>query len=552
MSTRDELAARMARPQRHRLLQGFPAVPAMVPAVAAPEGDDDVPAHHRRFTGDCVTRRLDGALVDGRVAVARAGLAKAPVDFRARDDTPEERQWVERARANQERERERWRGIVARGDGSAPALFDVDNTRDLIVGVLPHTQCVARTESCGFCTFPYDQAVQYQRRGMVRGVLRDIEALTRDGPLAGRHVHAIYLGGGTANLSTPEEIGWLVQALSAHLRTADAELTLEGTPHLFEGLFWSHLKALTKLPVGRRRISMGVQTFDQGLLRLMGRERFGDAALVQKLVKRCRALDLACSGDLLFNLPGQSLSQMERDVDTAVAAGLDQICLYHLVLYPGLGTPWSKDPALVAAVPSNQAACEHWLRLRERLLAAGYTQSTLTNFERTDVGAKRFRYEPASFSVERTDGIGFGPLSLTTFVNPAHRRGLKLLRRKDLGDAPWSGGDLMFPYDERGLRVLFLTRGLAKTQVARGVYRALFGSEVVEDLGAALPAVVDAGLVTVSDEALALTPTGMFYADAVVSLFAQAAHGDAGAGSGVHTRDLLRQQPRSGDYHGMG
>ncbi len=548
----DELAARMARPQRHRLLQGFPALPAMAPAAAHDDDDDGAPAH-RGWRPEHLTRRLDGALDDARFRAAHQGLAKPPADLRLMGDKPEHREWLERARANQRAERERWQRVVARGDRSAPALFDVDGARDLLVGVLPHTQCVARAPSCGFCTFPYDRADLHLRRATLRTVLRDIVELTRDGPLTDRRVEAIYLGGGTANLSPPDEIELVVRALSRHLRVGDAELTLEGTPHLFEGLLWSHLRALTKLPVGQRRISMGLQTFDEGLLALMGRERFGNAALVKKLVKRCRSLELGCSGDLLFNLPGQSVAAMERDVDTAVAAGLDQICLYHLVLYPGLGTPWSNDPALLAAVPSNEAACEHWLRLRERLLAAGYTQSTLTNFERADVGGRRFRYEVASFAVERTDGLGVGPLSISTFINAAARRGLKLVRTKNLGDPPWSGRDLMYRYDERGLRVLFLTRGLATTRVARGTYRRLFGTDLADDLGAALPAITARGLATLDDDALALTPTGMFYADAVVSLLANAAHPhDDVRGAGVHTRDLLRERPQSGDYLGMG
>jgi oxygen-independent coproporphyrinogen-3 oxidase len=385
---------------------------------------------------------------------------------------------------------------------------------------------------------------------MVLSVADDIAALTRASPLAGRAVEAIYLGGGSANLATPEEIAILVRALARDLRIHDAELTLEGTPHLFEGLFFSHLKALAKLPVGHRRISMGIQTFDEGALRLMGRERFGDAALVAKLVRRCHALDIAASGDLLFNLPGETLAQMERDVDVALGTGLDQICLYHLVLYPGLDTPWAREPELLAAVPDNGRACEHWLHLRERLLAAGYRQTTLTNFERADVGARRFRYEEASFSVERTDGVGFGPLGLSTFVDVPRRRALKLLRRKDLGPTPWSGGDLMFRYDELGVRLLFLTRGLARTRVELGAYQRMFGSSLVDDFAEALAALGAAGLTVIDSSSLALTPTGMFYADAVVSVLASSAATSAGAG--LHTRDLLREMPRAGEYYGMG
>ena len=80
--------------------------------------------------------------------------------------------------------------------------------------------------------------------------------------------------------------------------------------------------------------------------------------------------------------------------------------------------------------------------------------------------------------------------------------------------------------------------------------------EEVRDAGAgnfALPlaALVDAGLVALDDRVLELSPRGMFYADAVVSLLAFGAR-SVDAGAGVHTRDLLKELPQSGDYLGMG
>ncbi len=553
MTFRDALAERLARPQRHRLLQGFPAVPAMVAAAPDDEARREVSRRFATFEGAGLVRGLDGALIDEGFAAARATLLKRqPAALPQEPDTPEWRALREQSRARVEEERRQTQRIVEAGDRSEPPSLTIDATRALIVGVIPHTQCVPRREACGFCTFPHDAPSPLGRSHMIGAVCGDIERLTRRAPLSGRSVEAIYLGGGTANLSSPAQVNELVQALARHLRIHDAELTLEGTPRLFEGLFFSHLKNLAELPVGQRRISMGIQTFDDGLLRLMGRERFGDAALVRKLVKRCRALGITTSGDLLFNLPGQTPAQMDYDVDTALDAGLDQICLYHLVLYQGLGTPWANDAALLALAPDNARACQQWLRLRERLLEAGYVQSTLTNFERRDIaeGPRRFRYETASFSAERTDGIGFGPLSLSTFLNWSERRGVKLLRRKDLGPPPWSGADLMFCYDEHTLRLLFLTRGLAKTRVDGATYRGLFGTDLQEDFREALSALVDQQLVVLAGGALALTPLGMFFADAVVSLLAVGVPHAQGAGE--HTRDLLREVPRAGDYYGMG
>jgi len=110
-------------------------------------------------------------------------------------------------------------------------------------------------------------------------------------------------------------------------------------------------------------------------------------------------------------------------------------------------------------------------------------------------------------------------MSLTTFVNPTQRRGLKLLRRKNVAGVPWSHGDLMYRYDADSLKLLQVTRGLAKTRLDGAAYLAMHGSRVV-DLAAPLSACVDAGLVVVDGDDLILTPVGMFYADAVVSTLA--------------------------------
>ena len=103
----DELSRRLAGPQRHRLLQGYPMLPLMRPAVAAERGG-------------FMERRVDGELgplpfphLQGKMAEHRAA--------------------------------------------SEPAWIELDASRPLLVGVLPHSQCNPRVEGCGFCTFPHDR-----------------------------------------------------------------------------------------------------------------------------------------------------------------------------------------------------------------------------------------------------------------------------------------------------------------------------------------------------------------------------------------------------------
>ena len=242
-------------------------------------------------------RRLDGRLVDHAYGAAVAALAEPPFEFTDQPtDTPGHRANMAAARERQLHTREQHRRTVDESDRTEPPFLSIDATRGLIVGVIPHTQCIPRTDACGFCTFPHDVANARSRDTMVEAVTEELHALCSADGVVGRSVDAIYLGGGTANLASTEQISWLVAAIGRSLRIADAELTLEGTPQLFAAWFGSHLRNLALQPVAQKRISMGIQTFDDGFLRLMGRENFGGAGVVKKLIKRCRELSITTSG----------------------------------------------------------------------------------------------------------------------------------------------------------------------------------------------------------------------------------------------------------------
>jgi coproporphyrinogen III oxidase-like Fe-S oxidoreductase len=481
---RDELRRRMAGPQRHRLLQGYPMLPLMRPAETV------------STTGrpSLVLRRLDGTLE-----------ARGP-------ELPREPAWVE-----------------------------IDPARPVIVGVLPHTQCNPRVEGCGFCTFPHDRYSKPTLYSTVEAVCGEVAGFFAAHPeMARRRVDGLYFGGATANLTPPMALRELGEKLAKHLDLRGAEVTLEGVPSLFRSLFTGPFEVLLDLPARHRRISMGVQTFDPAQLRRMGRQGFGDRGTVEKVVAKAHRHGLTASGDFLVNLPHQPRETMLDDAREAAAMGLDQICVYHLVLTERTGTPWASDPSLLAALPSVAEACDHWLAVRAWLLDHGYVQTTLTNFERADVHAtdRRFVYEPHSFTPDRYDALGFGPLSISTFVDVAARRAVKHVRGKSIGVG--QSGNLYFAYDEEDLRLLHLTRTLVRLRVDRAAYRALFGADVEAHFGGALAAVVEAGLAELDEEALRLTPRGMFYADSVAGLLAwPRVEALRASGAGRHTRDLL-------------
>jgi oxygen-independent coproporphyrinogen-3 oxidase len=444
----EELRRRMSRPQRHRLLQGYPMAPLMSPA---PAGFDP---------------------------------------FRA---------------------------------------IEIDPTRFLLVGVLPHTFCNPKVRGCGFCTFPHEKFEQEAVRRVVDKVATEIEdTVAREASLRGQRVEAVYFGGGTANLTPPAALERLIATLESAFDLGDCELTLEGVPRYFLLRQEALLDILADAHVRHRRISMGVQTFDPGWLSRMGRDAFGDREDVRRVVDAAHRRGFTASVDLLFNLPGASLEHALADVRAAAELGADQICAYNLVLTADLGTEWARDPTLVNAMPDARSACATWLAVRESLLALGYVQTTLTNFERADVAetSRRFVYERASFDPATRDAIGFGPGAISTFTGKGNRSVLKWMNAGTSRQfvesllAKRRGVATVFEYTGRDARLLHLTRGFARLAIDRRAYRRFFAADAVDDFAAAFEALERARLVVCANDAIELTEEGMFYADAVAGLLA--------------------------------
>jgi oxygen-independent coproporphyrinogen-3 oxidase len=402
--------------------------------------------------------------------------------------------------------------------------------RALLVGVLPHPFCNPAVTGCGFCTFPHAPYQAARAAQVIAAVVCEIEGRLRRQPeLQGRRVTALYLGGGTANLSPAEPFRALCRSLARAFDLSGAEVTLEGVPAYFlkpQPLLLDVLRE--ELPARHFRLSMGVQTFDERRLRQMGRLGFGTEATFRAVVEQARARDMTASADLLFNLPHQARHEMTDDVRRAVGLGLDHLGLYHLVLFRGLGTAWGRDEALLAGLPSNEEAADNWLALRERLLGAGFRQTTLTNFERAhfEGNPRRFLYEEHSFRPDRFEVLGFGPSAISFGATADFRGGLKVVNpdapAEYVAAAPagpaWGR---YFAYGPLDLRIFYLTRRLAALEIDRDDYRRLFGTDALADFAPEFQAAIGEGLVEAPPRAVRPTPRGMFYADAVASLWAR-------------------------------
>jgi coproporphyrinogen III oxidase-like Fe-S oxidoreductase len=415
-------------------------------------------------------------------------------------------------------------------NGDPEFVLPRDQESELLVGVLPHPFCNPKLSGCGFCTFPHETFSALKSAAVTRAVVQEIDnRLSKQPDLQNASVAGLYFGGGTANLTPPQPFRLLARRLSEAFDLSDAEVSLEGVPRKFvrgEPLLIDVMQ--DELPARHFRISMGIQTFSDQRLRQMGRLAFGRPSTFASVVEAAHRRGMGVSGDLLFNLPAQKLADMRDDVKQAVEIGLDQICLYHLVMFRGLGTAWSRDETLLSTLPGNEEAADNWLSLRRYLIDKGFQQTSLTNFERIDLAdARRYRYEPISYASSRCQVLGFGPAGIS--YSPSYGGCYALKTMNPEGSAEYQQSvhsrritwNRYFQYHRRDLELLHFTRRLAALHIDKATFSQAFGTSGWKRYSEKFDLLVAEGLLNESHQTYSLTPRGMFFSDSISALLAQ-------------------------------
>ncbi|MCG5493574.1 radical SAM family heme chaperone HemW [Ectothiorhodospira variabilis] len=213
---------------------------------------------------------------------------------------------------------------------------------------------------CPYCDFNSHAADSVPESDYVDALIADLEA---DLPLVwGRRLESIFLGGGTPSLFSPEAIDRLLSAIRARLTCRPGiEISMEANPGTVEqDRFRGYREA------GVNRLSIGVQSFDDGLLQRLERIHTGDEAHGAVAAARAAGFD-NLNLDLMFGLPGQGLDQALQDLDTALALRPEHLSWYELTLEPN--TRFASHPP---TLPDEDTQWDMQQAGDERLQVAGY------------------------------------------------------------------------------------------------------------------------------------------------------------------------------------
>ena len=310
-------------------------------------------------------------------------------------------------------------------------------------------------------------------------------------------VETVFFGGGTPSLVPETYIaGALAAAREAFCFAPGAEVSLEANPGT---LTMEKLRAYREM--GVNRLSIGVQSFDAGLLRDIGRVHTPGEAV--EAVRMARAAGFANIGiDLMYGLPGQTMGAWEATLETALSLPLAHISAYALIVEEGTPMAERKDE-----LPGEEDVLAMQRLCTRALATAGFDRYEISNYARAGFACRHNRVY-----WRRGEYLGFGCAAHSFFGGERFRnasdlegylRGARGLERERV--------------DGKAAREEII---MLATRTGEGLslenWREDFGEDFASGREKVLDALRRAGLLEIADGRVYLTEKGMEVHNAVV------------------------------------
>jgi len=214
---------------------------------------------------------------------------------------------------------------------------------------------------CPYCDFnSHELRDEIPESAYIDALLRDLE---QELPaIWGRAISTVFIGGGTPSLFSAQALERLFSGIRALFALPPGiEITLEANPGTVEQQRFRDYRA-----IGINRLSLGIQSFDDDMLRRLG--RIHDASEARRAIDIARAAGFDdLNIDLMYALPGQSTQAALADIKTAIAAEPAHLSCYELTIEPN--TLFARFPP---TLPDDDARWALQNRIGEKLSAAGY------------------------------------------------------------------------------------------------------------------------------------------------------------------------------------
>ena len=385
--------------------------------------------------------------------------------------------------------------------------------------VYVHVPFCAR--KCPYCDFNTYAVAKVPEDEYVNTLLKELALYRHDPSFTGRQVKTVFFGGGTPSILSDASISRIIGEINNSFGiVSGAEITLEANPNDAAREKLSGFKQ-----GGVNRLSFGVQSFNAKALNFLGRDHNPDD--ITKAVDTSIAVGLDnLSVDIIYGLPDQSVSALEKDLRAAVSLPINHLSTYSLTIEPG--TPfYQRQERGFLKMPADSRVAKMLDMIPVFLRDAGFQRYEISNYSKPE---RESIHNLAYWSGGDYLGIGAGAHSYLGHYSSESESATCVF----LGSAlRWSNIALPASYiaglgtekavvawrEELNINALYFEFFYLGMRRAIGVSE----SEFIERFGVAIPSHLQGvinelttdGFVSQSDGRISLTSRGVALADSV-------------------------------------
>jgi oxygen-independent coproporphyrinogen-3 oxidase len=328
------------------------------------------------------------------------------------------------------------------------------------------------------------------------------------------HIETIYLGGGTPSLLNKAELSALLgQIKSLFNVSSEAEITVEANP---DDLTSEYLNQLAE--VGFNRLSIGIQSFSDNDLKLMGRRHNAQQAV--DAVKNAQGAGFGnISVDLIYGIPGMTYEQWEANLANVFSLNIQHLSAYHLTYHEGTSFWIKRKRGVLKEVEEEES-----LRQFEALIAASNEQGFI-HYEISNFALEGYYSRHNSSYWKQVEYLGLGPSahSFNTTTRYWNHSDIGSYM-KAIGEGKSAGEfetltmiDKFNEYLITGLRTIW---GIDKAFILKE-----FGGKILHALELNVDKLLPSGVIEVKDNRVFITKKGIFISDKIVeTLFLEPDH----------------------------
>jgi len=351
---------------------------------------------------------------------------------------------------------------------------------------------------CNYCAFNSKVSDAEEISSYVDALISEIKS----NPFALSPLHSsLYFGGGTPTLLKISQLEKILDALKI---SSAAEITIEANPGTVDENYLKNLRE-----IGFNRLSLGVQSFNDELLKILG--RIHDSKTALETIQTAKKFFDNISVDLMYGLPRQTLADVQNDLKIAVAQDLQHISIYGLEIEDG--TNFGKLYAAGKLIlPDDEIFYDY---ITETLPRAGFRRYEISNFAKKNFES---RHNLGYWTGKKYLGFGAGAHSYNGKIRSSNIRDVATYIKKIRAGESVSIVEEIISSEAAMEEFCFLGLRTAEGLSVDTFYKN-FGKNIFEVYGAVIEKYLKLELLKFEGGRIFLTPRGMKLGNVVFADF---------------------------------